>query len=64
MNIKAQRFFAAVLCVAVPMGGVRRRQGLQSRLRWRVPPDLKTGTDLKLFIESTQIRFAKDKKDV
>lgn len=64
MNIKAQRFFAAVLCVAVPMAGFAADKGYKVVYDGGSLPDLKTGTDLKLFIESTQIRFAKDKKDV
>ena len=28
------------------------------------PPDVKVGTDLKLYIEANQLRFVKDKKDV
>ena len=60
-----KRFVATFLCIAMPFA-----MSAASDNSYKVEydggsvPDVKTGTDLKLYIDANQIRFVKDKKDV
>jgi len=60
-----KRFVATFLCIAMPFA-----MFAASDNAYKVAydggsvPDVKAGTDLKLYIDANQIRFVKDKKDV
>jgi hypothetical protein len=61
---KMKHAIALVLCLAIPMAVVSADTGYKVDYDGGSVADVKSGTDLRLYIEATQIRFAKGKKDV
>ena len=59
-----KRFLATFLCIAMPLAINASDNSYKVEYDGGSVPDLKAGTDLKLYIDANQIRFAKDKKDV
>jgi len=59
-----KRLLATVLSVAMPIAMAAADNGYKVAYDGGSVPDVKTGTDLKLFIEPNQIRLVKDKADV
>jgi hypothetical protein len=55
---------AVLLCALVPLAGFGAENGYAVVYDGGSIPDAKTGTNLKLHIESTNIRFTKDKSEV
>lgn len=58
------RFLALILCVAVPIVVFAADNGYKVAYDGGSIPDVKTGTDMKLFIDSNEIRLVKDKANV
>src|SRR5437868_5723006 len=61
---KMKRLLATVLCIAMPIAMSAADNGYKVAYDGGSVPDMKTGTDLKLHIDSNQIRFTKDKSDM
>ena len=60
-----KRFVATFLCIAMPFAMFAASDnGYKVAYDGGSVPDVKAGTDLKLYIDANQIRFVKDKKDV
>lgn len=59
-----KNLFAIVLCIAVPLAVFAGDNAYKVTYDGGSIPDTKAGTSMKLFIESNQIRLAKDKNDV
>ncbi len=59
-----KKVLAAVLCLAVPVSVLAGDNAFKVTYNGGSLPDLKAGTDLKLYIDSNQVRFFKDKKEV
>ena len=57
-------FFAVFLCLLVPATSIASETSYKVAYDGGSLPDLKTGTGLKLYIEQTQIRIARDKNDI
>jgi hypothetical protein len=55
---------ALMLCILVPMAVFSADNSYKVTYDGGSVPDIKAGTGLKLYIESNQIRLAKDKTDV
>jgi CxxC motif-containing protein (DUF1111 family) len=55
---------AAVLCIAMPIAMFAAENGYKVTYDGGSLPDAKAGTGMKIYIETNQIRFAKDKADV
>ena len=55
---------AAVLCLAIPIAMLAEDNSYKVTYDGGSIAATKSGTDLKLFIESNQIRFTKDKKEL
>ena len=53
-----------ILCMLMPIAMFAGDNSYKVAYDGGSVPDIKTGTDLKLYIDANQIRFAKDKKDV
>ena len=52
------------LCIAIPMAVSAADNGYKVTYDGGSLTDIKSGTGIKLFIDSNQIRFAKDKRDL
>jgi hypothetical protein len=59
-----KKTFALMLCFLVPIAAFGADNSYKVTYDGGSVPDLKAGTGLKLYIESNQIRLARDKKDV
>jgi hypothetical protein len=59
-----KRFLAVVLCAALPIAIFSADNGYKVAYDGGSIPDIKAGTDAKLYFDSNQIRLVKDKKDV
>jgi hypothetical protein len=59
-----KRLLAALLCVFIPISLAAAENGYKIAYDGGSIPDVKTGRDLRLFIEPAQIRFTRDKKDL
>jgi hypothetical protein len=59
-----KRFLATFLCIAMPIAVYASDNSYKVAYDGGSLPDIKTGTDLKLYMDADQIRFVKDKKDV
>ena len=59
-----KRLLAAVLCIALPIAIFAADNGYKVAYDGGSVPDIKAGTDAKLYFDSNQIRLVKDKKDV
>jgi hypothetical protein len=59
-----KRLLAAVLCIVLPIAIFAADNGYKIAYDGGSVPDIKTGTDAKLYFDSNQIRLVKDKKDV
>lgn len=59
-----KHLLAAVLCIAIPIAMFATDNSYNVKYDGGSLPDSKAGTDLKIFIESNQIRFMKDKKEL
>jgi CxxC motif-containing protein (DUF1111 family) len=59
-----KRLLATILCIAMPLAMAAADNSYKVKYDGGSVADVKAGTDLKLYIEANQIRFAKDKKDV
>lgn len=59
-----KRFVAVILCVAIPIAMSAADNGYKVMYDGGSLPDLKAGTDMKLFIDSNQIRLVKNKESV
>jgi hypothetical protein len=59
-----KRLFATMLCIALPMAMSAADVNYKVAYDGGSVPDIKAGTDLKLYIDSNQIRFVKDKRDM
>ena len=55
---------ALLLCIAVPMSVFADDNSYKVTYDGRSLPELKSGTGMRLFIESKQIRLVRDKADV
>jgi hypothetical protein len=55
---------AVLLSALLPVVGLAAESGYKVVYDGGSIPDTKTGSDLRLFIDSNQIRFTKDKKDL
>jgi hypothetical protein len=55
---------AAVLCIAIPIAMFAAENGYKVTYDGGSLPDAKAGTGMKIYIESNQVRFAKDNADV
>ena len=58
------KFFAIVLCVAIPMSVFASDNGYKVTYDGGSVADAKAGTGMKLFIDSNQVRLVRDKGDV
>jgi hypothetical protein len=59
-----KRFLAGLLCIALPVAIFGADNGYKVAYDGGSVPDIKAGTDAKLYFDSNQIRLVKDKKDV
>ena len=59
-----KRVLAILLCIALPAALYASEDGYKVDYDGGSLPGVKTGSDLKLYIQSSGIRFTKDKKDV
>lgn len=60
-----KQILAIMLCILVPITIVAAADNsYKVKYDGGSVPDVKTGTDLKLYIDANQVRFVKDKKDV
>jgi len=59
-----KRLLATILSIAMPIAMFASDNSYKVKYDGGSVPDLKTGTDLKLYIEANQLRFVEDKKDV
>ena len=59
-----KRLLAMSLCIAIPIAASAADNSYKVEYDGGSVSDIKTGTDLKLYIEGNQIRFVRDKKDV
>ena len=59
-----KQILAIILSILVPITMVAADDGYKVSYDGGSVPDIKTGTDLRLHIESNQLRLTKDKKDV
>ena len=61
-----KRTFSVVLCIVIPLAvfGADKQPGYKVIYDGGSLPDLKAGTGMKLFIDSTGVRFFKDKTEV
>ena len=59
-----KRLLATVLCLAMPIAVFAGDNSYKVNYDGGSVPDVKSGTDLKLYIEANQLRFVRDKKDV
>jgi hypothetical protein len=59
-----RKMLATMLCILVPMAVVGTDNSYKVTYDGGSVPDIKTGTGLKLYIESNQLRLARDKTDV
>ncbi len=55
---------AAVLCIALPLAMFAAENGYKVTYDGGSLPDAKAGTGMKIYIETNQVRFTKDKADV
>jgi CxxC motif-containing protein (DUF1111 family) len=55
---------AILLCILVPVSVFAADNGYKVKYDGGSVPDLKAGTELKLYIEANQLRLARDKTDV
>jgi hypothetical protein len=55
---------AAVLCIAMPIATFASENGYKVTYDGGSLPDAKAGTGMKIYIETNQVRFTKDKADV
>jgi len=59
-----KRLLAIILCFAMPIAIFAADNGYKVKYDGGSVPDIKTGTDLRLYIDTNQIRFEKDKTNV
>jgi hypothetical protein len=59
-----KRLLATILSIAMPIAVFAGDNSYKVAYDGGSVPDIKAGTDLKLYIEANQLRFVKDKKDV
>ena len=59
-----KQLLAVILCVTIPVGLFAGDNSYKVAYDGGSVPDVKGGSDLKLYIDAKQIRFVKDKKDV
>jgi PEGA domain len=59
-----RRIFALLLCLAIPLALFARDDGYKVTYDGGSLSGTKSGADVKLYIEGSQIRFAKDKTDL
>ena len=59
-----KRFIAAALCTLVPLAVFAGDAGYKVTYDGGSVPEAKAGTGLKLYIETNQIRFVRDKQNV
>ncbi len=59
-----KRALAAILCILVPTALLAGDTGYRVTYDGGSIPQTKAGTGLKLYIETSQVRFVKDKKDL
>jgi hypothetical protein len=59
-----KKILATILCVLAPGTAFAADSGYKVAYDGGSVPDIKAGTDVKLYIDSSQIRLVKDKKDV
>jgi len=59
-----KRLLAVILCVTIPVALFAGDNSYKVAYDGGSVPDVKSGTDLKLYIDAKQIRLVKDKKDV
>jgi hypothetical protein len=59
-----KRLLATFLCIAMPIAISAADSGYKVAYDGGSVPDVKTGVGLKLYIESKQLRFVRDKTDV
>ncbi len=62
--MEMKRVLATVLCILMPSAVFAGDNGYSVRYDGGSLPDTKAGTDMKLHIDTNQIRLAKDKTDV
>jgi hypothetical protein len=55
---------AAILCIALPSAALAGENIYNVKYDGGSLSDIKTGTDIKLYIEANQFRFVKDKKEL
>ncbi len=55
---------AAVLCIAMPIAMFASENGYKVTYDGGFLPDSKAGAGMKIYIETNQVRFTKDKADV
>lgn len=55
---------AIALCIAVPLGVFAGDNSYKVKYDGGSVQDIKTGAELKLFMDTNQIRFVKDRKDI
>jgi len=58
------KFFAVVLCLAIPMSVFASDNGYRVTYDGGSVADAKAGTGMKLFIDSNQVRLVREKGDV
>ena len=59
-----KRLLATVLCIALPIAMSAADNSYKVEYDGGSVPDIKGGTDLKLYLDANQIRFVKDKREV
>ena len=59
-----KRLLATALCIVMPIAMLAADSGYKVGYDGGSVPNIKSGTDLKLYIEAKQLRFAKGKEDV
>ena len=57
-------FLATILSIAMPIAMFAADNGYKVKYDGGSVPDVKAGTNLRLYIETSQIRFVRDKRDV
>jgi len=59
-----KHLLAAILCIVIPSTAFAGDNGYKVTYDGGSLPDIKSGTGVKLYIESNQVRFVRDKSDL
>jgi hypothetical protein len=59
-----KKFLAVIFCIIMPLVGIAGDNSYKIKYDGGTLPDTKAGTDLRMYLESNQVRIAKDKSDL